>query len=118
MAFVITRLCRDCVDQSCVSECPVDCIYEFRGDDPRGEFPDQLYIDPEICINCGICEPACPWEAIFEREDVPMLFEEDIALNARVLERPSDFAVPEATDRQLPSSDQVRSNKQKWGLYE
>jgi ferredoxin len=70
MAWVITRLCRECVDQSCVEVCPVDCIYEYTGDDTES-FPNQLYIDPEECINCGVCEPECPWEAIFEDEQVP-----------------------------------------------
>jgi ferredoxin len=118
MAFVITRLCRDCVDQSCVSVCPVDCILEFRGEDPNREFPDQLYIDPEECIDCGVCEPECPWEAIFEGEAVPDAFAEDIALNARILEKRSDFAVPEVADKVAPTVEQVRANKHKWGLDE
>ncbi len=42
--------------------CPVDCIYEG---------PDQLYIHPEECIDCGACEPECPVTAIFAEEDVP-----------------------------------------------
>ena len=46
MTWVITRLCRDCVDMSCVDVCPVECIYEYKGDD-RGTFPNQLYIQPE-----------------------------------------------------------------------
>jgi ferredoxin len=70
MAWVITRLCRDCVDQACVEVCPVDCIYGYDGSDAE-TFPNQLYIDPEECINCGVCEPECPWEAIFEDEQVP-----------------------------------------------
>ena len=77
MTWVITRLCRDCVDQSCVEVCPVDCIYEYKGSD-RGAFPNQLYIDPEECIDCGVCEPECPWQAIFEDAQVPDLFQEDI----------------------------------------
>ncbi len=56
MTWVVTRLCRDCVDQSCVEVCPVDCIYEYKGDD-RETFPNQLYIEPEECIDCGVCEP-------------------------------------------------------------
>jgi len=115
VAFVITRLCRDCLDQTCVSECPVDCILAFRGDSNR-EFPNQLYIDPDTCINCGICEPACPWEAIFEAQDVPDVFKDDIALNARTVERPGDFIVPEVIDKIVPSPEQVRANKHKWGL--
>ena len=115
MAFVITRLCRDCVDQSCVPVCPVDCILEFRGEDPQREFPNQLYINPEECIDCGICAPECPWEAIFEGEDVPEIFKDEVALNARTVERPEDFSVPEVVERPIPSPEQVLGNKHKWG---
>src|SRR5262245_53525044 len=112
MAFVITRLCRDCVDQSCVEQCPVDCILEFRGE---GDLPRQLYIDPEDCIDCGLCAPECPWEAIFEEQDVPELFHDDIALNALTAERPSEFAVPEGAKKPRPTPAAVEANKRKWG---
>ena len=90
MAWVITRLCRDCVDQACVEVCPVDCIYEYDGED-RETFPNQLFIDPEECINCGVCEPECPWEAIFEDEQVPEVFQPDIALNAQIVDAQGRF---------------------------
>ncbi len=93
MTWVITRLCRDCVDESCVEVCPVDCIYEYTGSDAE-TFPNQLYIDPEECINCGVCEPECPWEAIFEDEQVPELFADDTTLNARILDDKDEFSVP------------------------
>jgi NAD-dependent dihydropyrimidine dehydrogenase PreA subunit len=70
MTWVITRLCRDCVDKSCIDVCPVECIYEYKGDD-REAFPNQLYIQPEECIDCGACEPECPVTAIFAEEDTP-----------------------------------------------
>ena len=113
MTWVITRLCRDCVDQSCVPVCPVDCIYEYTGSD-RDAFPNQLYIDPEECINCGVCEPECPWQAIFEDERVPSLFGSDIELNARIVEGKVDFRVPEVEDRPKPAPEQVEENKRKW----
>src|SRR3972149_5261732 len=69
MTYIITRLCRDCLDTGCVAVCPVDCIYEYTGAD-REAFPNQLYIDPEECIDCGVCEPECPWQAIFEDQQV------------------------------------------------
>src|SRR5438046_1373401 len=47
-------------------------------------------------------EPECPWEAIFEGEAVPDVFKDDIALNARTVERPDDFAVPEVVERPVP----------------
>jgi ferredoxin len=115
MAWVITRLCIDCVDMSCVEVCPVDCIVEYKGDDAES-WPNQLYIDPEECINCGVCEPECPWEAIFEDEQVPDIFSDDVALNARITEIRDEFEVPEKEDKQAPTPEQVLANKQKWGL--
>src|SRR5215472_11838530 len=78
MPWTITRLCTDCVDTGCVSVCPVDCIYEYVGED-KEHFPDMLYIQSEGCIDCGACEPECPWQAIFEEPAVPDVFKDDIA---------------------------------------
>ena len=114
MTWVITRLCRDCVDLSCVEVCPVDCIYEYTGED-RETFPNQLYIDPEECIDCGVCEPECPWEAIYEDEAVPEVFRADTALNAKILECKDDFPVPQVVELEKPTPEQVADNKKKWG---
>ena len=114
MTWVITRLCRDCVDEACVEVCPVDCIYKYKGED-SATYPNQLLIDPEECINCGVCEPECPWEAIFEDEQVPTVFEEDTAINARIVDERDDFIVPEREDTDVPTPDQIGENKAKWG---
>jgi ferredoxin len=113
MAWVVTRLCRDCIDMSCVEVCPVDCIYQNQS---GGDFPNQLVIDPDECINCGVCEPECPWEAIFEDEQVPGVFQEDVALNGQVVESKDNFAVPETGDTEKPTPEQISENKSKWGL--
>ena len=60
MAFVITRLCRDCVDGACVDVCPCDCILEHRPASGESELPRQLFIDPSECISCNVCAPECP----------------------------------------------------------
>ena len=114
MAWVITHLCRDCVDQSCVEVCPVDCIYEYAGSDHE-TFPNQLYIDPEECIDCGVCEPECPWEAIFEEEQVPEVFHDDIALNAKIVGVSDQRQVPEKEEKPRPTPGQIEENKKKWG---
>lgn len=62
MAFVVTDNCRRCRFTDCVSVCPVDC---FKGDE------EQLYIDPNECIDCGACAPECPVEAIYDEADLP-----------------------------------------------
>jgi NAD-dependent dihydropyrimidine dehydrogenase PreA subunit len=65
MTYVIGDPCIDVMDTACVEVCPVDCIHYEEGVDRK------LYIDPEECIDCGACEPACPVTAIFAEEDVP-----------------------------------------------
>jgi NAD-dependent dihydropyrimidine dehydrogenase PreA subunit len=65
MTYVITSACIDVQDQSCVDVCPVDCIHFEEGVDT------MLYVDPDECIDCGACEPACPVSAIFAEDDVP-----------------------------------------------
>ena len=55
MTYVVTDNCVRCKYTDCVSVCPVDCFYE-------GE--NMLVIDPEACIDCGVCVPECPAEAI------------------------------------------------------
>src|SRR5229473_6337751 len=93
MTYIITKLCRDCVDIGCVAVCPVDCIYEYVGED-RVTFPNQLYIHPDECIDCGACEPECPWQAIFEEVAVPEVFSDDIALNYLMKDQAAEFKVP------------------------
>jgi ferredoxin len=115
VAWVITRLCRDCVDLSCVEVCPVDCIYEYTGSD-REAFPNQLYIDPEECIDCGVCEPECPWEAIFEDGQVPEIFQQDVVLNAEIVGVPDARQVPENQDKPAPTPAQIEENRKKWGF--
>jgi len=115
MAYIITRLCRDCVDTACVSVCPVDCIYRYKGEDHEA-FPNQLYIHPDECIDCGACEPECPWGAIFEEEAVPDLFKEDTPLNYRIMEHSDEFEVCEQEEKPKPTPEEVEANKAKWGL--
>ena len=74
MTYYITQPCIDTLDQSCVDVCPVDCIHFDEGVDK------MLYIDPDECIDCGACEPACPVTAIFAEDDMP----EDQALYAEI----------------------------------
>ena len=62
MTYTICEPCIDVKDRACVDECPVDCIYEGGR---------MLYIQPDECVDCGACEPACPVTAIFYEDDVP-----------------------------------------------
>ena len=59
MTYVITEPCIGTKDNSCVEVCPVDCIHPTP-DEPGYEQAEQLYIDPEECIDCDACVEACP----------------------------------------------------------
>lgn len=121
MAYVISRLCIDCVDKACVEVCPVECIYEPK-EGPTAGRPDMLYIHPTECISCGACEPECPWQAIFEDRELPAAFADDVALNAQVEEQPSAFVVGkprrdgsgQLVRRPRPTAREVEENRAKW----
>lgn len=86
MAFVIAEPCIGTKDTACVDACPVDCIHPKKKttyDDGRTTFDDvsQLYIDPEVCIDCGACVPVCPVSAIFPLEDLPEKWKQYAELN-------------------------------------
>ena len=76
MTYTITDPCIGTKDRSCVDVCPVDCIHD-DGDDDK-----MLYIDPDECIDCGACEPACPVTAIFAEDDVPDAMKPYTEINA------------------------------------
>ncbi|MBW2735838.1 MAG: ferredoxin family protein [Deltaproteobacteria bacterium] len=66
MTYIIGQACVDVLDASCIEACPVDCIHFEKGVDRK------LYIDADECIDCAACEPACPVEAIFAEDDLPL----------------------------------------------
>jgi ferredoxin len=93
MTYVVTENCIKCKYTDCVEVCPVDCFYE-------GE--NMLVIHPDECIDCGVCVPECPAEAIFsdsEKEATPQWLE----LNRRYAEQ-----WPNITGKKppLPGADQ------------
>ncbi|MEH6470301.1 MAG: ferredoxin FdxA [Halopseudomonas sp.] len=77
MAFVVTENCIKCKYTDCVEVCPVDCFYEG---------PNFLVIHPDECIDCALCVPECPVDAIFEEGDLPDDQLEFIQLNAELAE--------------------------------
>lgn len=83
MTYVICEPCVDVKDSVCVDICPCDSINPNPAlESEVHEAVDQLFIDPETCIECGVCEPECPVEAIYFEEDVPEEWEHYIEINA------------------------------------
>ncbi len=81
MAYVIAEPCIGCKDRSCVAVCPCDCIQEGVMEQ-NGVAYNQLFIDPDHCIDCGLCEPECPVDAIFLHDEVPEQWRRFIQINA------------------------------------
>lgn len=78
MTFVVTENCINCKYTDCVDVCPVDC---FR------EGPNMLVIDPDECIDCTLCEPECPVNAIYSEDEVPEDQQAFIQLNAELAKK-------------------------------
>jgi ferredoxin len=88
LTYVVTEDCHRCRFTDCVEACPVDC---FHGD------AEMLYIDPVRCIDCGVCVPTCPVEAIFDEGSLPDRLQGWLAVNAERSAR-----LPVVRERQPP----------------
>jgi ferredoxin len=75
MTFVVTESCIKCKYTDCVEVCPVDCFYEG---------PNFLVIHPDECIDCALCEPECPVNAIVSEDDLSDAQRPFMALNAEL----------------------------------
>jgi len=91
MTYVVGENCIKCKLTDCVEICPVDCFHEG---------PNMLVINPEECIDCGLCVPECPIDAIYEEDDLP----EDQAVFLRLNEELS-LNWPVITEQQDPQPD-------------
>lgn len=77
MTFIVADNCVKCKHTDCVEVCPVDCFYEG---------PNFLVIHPDECIDCALCEPECPVDAIFSEDEIPDGQEVYLELNAELAE--------------------------------
>jgi ferredoxin len=91
MTYVVTENCIKCKYTDCVEVCPVDCFHEG---------PNFLVIDPDACIDCAVCEPECPAQAIVAEDDLPHEQAELLELNAELAKR-----WPVIGERKSPPAD-------------
>ena len=91
MTFVVLENCIRCKYTDCVDVCPVDCFHEG---------PNFLVIDPDECIDCTLCEPECPAEAIVSEDDLPPDQEHFLQLNEELSQQ-----WPVITQRKDPPDD-------------
>ena len=94
MTHVVTEACIRCRYTDCVDVCPVDC---FRAG------PNFLVIDPDECIDCAVCIPVCPVNAIYTEEDVPDDQRAFTALNAELAQI---WPMINRTEPALPDADE------------
>ncbi len=97
MTYVVTDACIKCKYMDCVEVCPVDCFYE-------GEV--MLVINPNECIDCGVCEPECPAEAILP--DTESGLEQWLELNTSFLGRMAEHHAQEGQSRRTPTSTRAK----------
>ena len=91
MTFVVGEDCIKCKHTDCVEVCPVDCFYEG---------PNFHVIHPDECIDCALCEPECPIDAIFSEDELPADQENFLELNAELAE-----IWPNITEKKDPPAD-------------
>lgn len=101
MAFVVCEPCIKCKYTDCVDVCPVACFHE-------GE--TMLVIDPDECIDCGVCVDECPVEAIFSEDEVPEKWKEFIELNAKY---GAEWPVIEEGKEPLDTADEFKDVESK-----
>jgi ferredoxin len=102
MTYVVTEACIKCKYTDCVEVCPVDCFYE-------GE--NMLVINPDECIDCGVCEPECPAEAIFPESDELLKWAE---LNREYASQWPNLTVKKEA---LPDADSAKNEAGKFEKY-
>ena len=106
MTYIVNENCIKCKLMDCVEVCPVDCFYEG---------PNFLVIHPEECIDCALCEPECPVDAIFSEDELPEDQIDFIEINAELSE-----IWPNITEEkdQLPEANDYADIKDKKHLLE
>jgi len=78
MTFIVTEQCINCKYSDCVEVCPVYCFYEG---------PNFLVIDPDECIDCALCEPECPVDAIYAEDDLPEKYNNYLEINEKLAKK-------------------------------
>ncbi|MGE0310434.1 MAG: ferredoxin FdxA [Lautropia sp.] len=106
MPHIVLESCIRCKYTDCVDVCPVDC---FR------EGPNMLVIDPDECIDCAVCIPECPVEAILAEEDVPADQRRFVAIN---VEKAKIWPSITRTKDQLPTAEAFKDVKDKLQFLE
>jgi ferredoxin len=106
MAYIVADPCVKCKYTDCVEVCPVDCFHEGA---------NFLVIDPEVCIDCGACEPVCPTTAIFEELSLPAKWKNYVEINAKYTK---EWPVITKKKDPLPEAEEFKTKEGKLDLLD
>ena len=113
MPHVVTDNCQLCRFTDCVEVCPVDCFWEI-------ENPRMLVIDPDTCIDCQLCVPECPINAIYEESETPEPNQEWIAKNRDLFAQGHVIATKKDPLPEAKSLEQLQEDEKQrgWSVQE
>lgn len=113
MTHVVTGRCVDNRYSDCCAVCPVDCFYEIE--DPR-----MMVIDPDTCIDCEVCQEACPVNAIWPEEELPEQYTEWLDKNAELYSAGTNFTqqVDPLPDARELATIQAEEKEKGWEIEE
>jgi ferredoxin len=106
MPHIVAEPCVKCKFTDCVAVCPVDCFHEGK---------NFLVIDPEVCIDCGLCIPECPVTAIYTEDDLPAKWHDYIEINKKYT---ALWPVIDAKKEALPTAEEFRNVETKKDLID
>lgn len=106
MAHIVAEPCVACKFTDCVAVCPVECFHEGI---------NFLAIDPDVCIDCTLCVPECPTEAIFAADDLPEKWSEYVEINAKYA---AEWPTIEAQKDPLPEAEDLKELEEKRELLD
>ena len=101
MTYVVKDACVKCKYMDCVEVCPVDCFYEG---------PNMLVINPDECIDCGVCQPECPIDAIVPDTEAD-------ALMTKINDEKSRIWPVITEKKESPFGDELKDEKDKYNKY-
>ena len=103
MTFVVTESCIRCKYTDCVEVCPVDCFYEG---------PNFLVINHDECIDCALCEPECPVNAIYSEDELPEEQQQFLQINAKLAQQWPNITIKKAAPADAEEWNEVKDKLQ------
>ena len=108
MTHIVVGRCVDCRYTDCCAVCPVDCFYETTN-------PAMLVIDPDTCIDCGLCIPECPIHAIYPEDETPEPYKEWIQKNKDLFKSGTNITTKKDARGAALSLEQIQQKEKAHG---